>query len=1251
MKIDKITLCNLTSIEGEQVIDFTCEPLRSASLFAITGDTGAGKSTLLDAVCLALYNRAPRFDNVEKHRGDDWKRNEDRAQAIQADDVRNILRRGCREGYCRVEFTARDGSRYEAGWSLRLRRTGTYDSVARSLRRIAPRRETVPEKEIARRLPEITGLDYTQFSRTVMLAQNSFANFLRARRDEKSALLEKLTGTEIYGRVSQKIHELTAAAESDVAALENTIGGILHDRLSPEDHAALLEEQTLTTAAQQTLATSLSLTTRQLEWFAAYDNATREVLAREREHTEAHRNCVALRTEELRLERYDAVLSVQPLYQEIVVRGRDIEEAKRLEADTARSVGEARSALHVASGILDKAHETVSEAENRLSLRRSVIGRGHVLCGEISEATGQLHRADEQLLTARHKYDGYVRQHAARREELERTHREAEALQLHRQALSVHKLMFEKFDLAKDKLTALNTESRRNEESHKRFAALKKRQAELVTLCGELEKHRHDDEAQMAALKSELLIHRQTNAGTDSAVLQNRYADSRNRLLALERAESLWQRISAGYEYIEEKQAELSRMAAMQEQMRKDMQKASRDVEVLEETFRRLDVAFTLSHSENIVQLRRQLKEGTACPVCGATHHPYHTETERELGELLNNLAKEHVAVEAELEAARERLSGLRDAFSAGEGRLQAEQRNLEERRQRQTADVEEWSTCRDLDSSFAECSPGVARDTRRMMIGLLADNTRQAAEEARRELETYNFHQTHINRINELVEALAARMTENRALLDDRRTQAQITAAALEETEHIMLLSDRSCSELYTDLDELITLSGWFSEWKNNADGFRLRLTDMYHDWTQTCKELDACLRAEERLHEEVRRARADETESRARLSAAEDARAAVNETLKAKHDELRRLFGDRSPEEEEEQLTAGVAKAREAEESARQRHTEAEGRLRTLEGEARNLNESRRRQEEEYSRKMLELDMWILRFNGSHSPVQWSELNELFTDTRDWKALRVRLDGLKETLTLAATRLETARAALLALQGQPDRPSGKDEESREELQAALDRQERESGQLHERLTGIRLRLMAHDKSLAQAETYRTELEERRANLEEWRRLDVLLGSADGKKFRELAQSYTFRFLVENANLQLRQLSPRYELRTVPGTLTLEIIDRDMFDQHRYVSSLSGGETFVVSLALALGLATLSSGNLSIGSLFIDEGFGNLDHESLELVMSALSRLENAQGRKVGVISHTEQIRSQISPQIRLVKLPAGGRSRIEVG
>ena len=170
MKIEKITVCNLASIEGEFVIDFTAEPLRSAGLFAITGDTGAGKSTLLDAICLALYNRAPRFDDTERVPKDDLLA--DDGTQLSTGDVRNILRRGCKEAHSTVEFSLPDGGRYEARWYVRLKRTGTCDKVSRSLRRLAPHKETVPEKEIQDRITALTGLDYTQFTRTVMLAQN-----------------------------------------------------------------------------------------------------------------------------------------------------------------------------------------------------------------------------------------------------------------------------------------------------------------------------------------------------------------------------------------------------------------------------------------------------------------------------------------------------------------------------------------------------------------------------------------------------------------------------------------------------------------------------------------------------------------------------------------------------------------------------------------------------------------------------------------------------------------------------------------------------------------------------------------------------------------------------------------------------------------------------------------------------------------------------------------------------------------------
>jgi len=168
------------------------------------------------------------------------------------------------------------------------------------------------------------------------------------------------------------------------------------------------------------------------------------------------------------------------------------------------------------------------------------------------------------------------------------------------------------------------------------------------------------------------------------------------------------------------------------------------------------------------------------------------------------------------------------------------------------------------------------------------------------------------------------------------------------------------------------------------------------------------------------------------------------------------------------------------------------------------------------------------------------------------------------------------------------------------------------------------------------------------RQRAEPWGKLNELIGSADGAKFRNIAQRRTLDILLAYANEQLERLATRYRLQRIPQSLNLLVVDRDMADEQRSVHSLSGGESFLVSLALALGLASLTSNRLRIESLFIDEGFGSLDPETLTIATNALMHLQ-AQGRKVGVISHVAEMAEAIPVQIRVVKGRAGG-SRIEV-
>jgi len=198
------------------------------------------------------------------------------------------------------------------------------------------------------------------------------------------------------------------------------------------------------------------------------------------------------------------------------------------------------------------------------------------------------------------------------------------------------------------------------------------------------------------------------------------------------------------------------------------------------------------------------------------------------------------------------------------------------------------------------------------------------------------------------------------------------------------------------------------------------------------------------------------------------------------------------------------------------------------------------------------------------------------------------------------------------------------------------------------EQKSAIDFRLQTHEANKKKIAHFKEEADLKKEISEKWAKLNELAGSADGAKFRRIAQSYTLDILLSYANVQLQSLTNRYRLERVPDTLALQVVDCDMCDEIRTVHSLSGGESFLVSLALALGLSSLSSNRMKVESLFIDEGFGSLDAETLRVTMDALENLRT-QGRKIGVISHVQEMTERIPVQIQVQRLN-NGRSSVSV-
>ena len=279
----------------------------------------------------------------------------------------------------------------------------------------------------------------------------------------------------------------------------------------------------------------------------------------------------------------------------------------------------------------------------------------------------------------------------------------------------------------------------------------------------------------------------------------------------------------------------------------------------------------------------------------------------------------------------------------------------------------------------------------------------------------------------------------------------------------------------------------------------------------------------------------------------------------------------------------------------------------------------------EQEYIRRMEELKERLKKLSSTQT-----EQSGIADQTRGIA------DQIAKDLTEASADLLRRKAAL-------DKWTADylDSSGGEPLEVILSRYTQEKTEL-----AFWLRTQTENK--AKVSGLQEELNVRRTESERWAKLNELAGSADGAKFRRIAQGYTLDILLNYANVQLRELTRRYRLERVPETLALQVIDRDMCDEVRTVHSLSGGESFLVSLALALGLSSLSSNRMRVESLFIDEGFGSLDAETLRVAMDALESLRT-QGRKIGVISHVQEMTERIPVRI-CVNRAGNGRSFLEV-
>ena len=348
--------------------------------------------------------------------------------------------------------------------------------------------------------------------------------------------------------------------------------------------------------------------------------------------------------------------------------------------------------------------------------------------------------------------------------------------------------------------------------------------------------------------------------------------------------------------------------------------------------------------------------------------------------------------------------------------------------------------------------------------------------------------------------------------------------------------------------------------------------------------------------------------------------------------------LFADKSPDVEEDRLQDAVAVADKTERQAAELHSELKRRLQTSSAQADDLRSRLALREPEQLR--LEAD-----FEAALEAKGFGNEQELLqaalpSPAREELASRAKvLDEQKTNLNARRTDRETRLAVEIERKVT--------DQTLEDLQSQLREHERALQELREIIAALRLKLTENVAAKERLKEKQATIEAQKRECQRWDALHALIGSADGKKYRNFAQGLTFEMMVGHANRQLQKMTDRYLLvREGAQPLELNVVDNYQAGEVRSTKNLSGGESFIVSLALALGLSQMSSKNVRVDSLFLDEGFGTLDEEALDMALDTLSGLQQ-EGKLIGVISHVQALKERISTQIT-VSPRNGGRSQL---
>ncbi len=1201
MKIVKLRFKNLNSLKGEWSIDFSANEYQSEGIFAIIGSTGAGKSTILDAISLALYGKTPRLEKINNNSNE-------------------IMTKGCGDSYSELIYEV-NKVKYRSHWSQNRSRKKADGKLQTPRREVAVVNGKILEtkiKDVDRKTEEITGLDFDRFCRSILLAQGQFSSFLQSSPDEKSPILEQITGTEIYSLISKKSFEKSKREKEKLEELKKENN--FFDPLSDEERGGIEREIKELNSSKNSLDLVKLKCEKSIVWMEGIEKLEKFILEVEEGLKRAEiKNSDSFSSRE-RLKLANSYLEVEPLVDKIkggeerkLSLEKDISSLKKIEDKLSLNIEQLNSSFIKSKDSYNKLLSTENSCREKFKKVREVDLEIKNLGSSLNEKEADFYRGVERRdnLTKTIEDIGI---------NIEKKRSEILDLEIYLKENSNHQNLEKDIVFLsgirsticdnRDKIDSLSKDlSNLKKLFSERLKSLKSYQSKLET--------KKEDFISGSKRVEDLEKRLETIVGDRSIEIFRR--DEKGLIKRDEKLKDLIRKVE---ELIKKEGIVYKNIETIKSQNRSiqtiNKQIDSLTIKLKEKESSREDIEKIILLSEKVKSLeehRKSLVLGEPCPLCGSSTHPYsdnipNFDNDRKRLNLIN---KEIKSLSEDLNNSKIDLAGF-----------ESEKRRLEIVNRDTSSEINEIVNS-ESEISGKDLEPLLER------FSIESESVKKELENIESKIESYEEISGNIDGLKNSLNSLS----RDKLSIEN---SINLLKQKIESSETEILKVEREVDNLTTisknrESEAKKSILLYLNNYKDVESGIS-DLEKLNNIFKRDGKRLTALKLEETALTTELEAHKKSLTDLISDLETVKKSVDVLKIELTDKKEFRYNLFGENDVDYEEKKLGDSLNSLKRSFENSRD----------NLENEKRRFDINRERLKNsslEYEKTVEELSSNRELLSIESLKLGFDSLETLFSsrmEKGERERIKLYIDNLDEEIKIKSSKLKELRDDL---KGEKDR--NLTNKSFDDLTIELDRLGSEISKISESI-GSKNQIIVEDNSKREKQSsISKKIEAQTKEVVKWENLSKLIGSADGKKLRNYAQGLTFEIMVNHANRELLKMNERYTLlRDKELPLELMVMDNYQAGEIRSVKNLSGGESFLVSLSLALGLSKMASSKISVDSLFLDEGFGTLDEETLDMALSTLSSLNN-QGKSIGIISHIRGLKDRINVKISVEQIGNG--------